>query len=431
VISADEIAGRQDRQQSPLGPTRCLAAVALVAGATVAIAAGAAGGRAAGLPPGTQFSAFAASVLTEPQAVRGTDGFFHLAYELILTNTRPLKVRLGRVEVLDARTQRVLRSLGGRRLVDAMSPVGGPAIDEGLPEPRSSAGPVVRSSASVVVWLDVRVRARSRVPRELVHRLAASTLAAPNRPVRRFTEVLARVPTSPRSPVALGPPVRDGPWLVSESCCANDTHHRRGLAAFNGVLLVPQRFAIDWFRLDADHQAWVGDPADVHSYLAFGQPVLASAAGTVVDVQDGVPDQHPPKPPVPPPIEDTVGNHITIEIGAGLYLLYAHLTPGSVRVRLGQRVRRGQTLGLIGTSGNSTTPHLHFQVMTTPAFFPTDSPPFVFDLFDLVGQVTKRIWDDDIGLQPTGALPYRAARPAGRRHLEMPLDRNVIVFPRA
>jgi murein DD-endopeptidase MepM/ murein hydrolase activator NlpD len=97
-------------------------------------------------------------------------------------------------------------------------------------------------------------------------------------------------------------------------------------------------------------------------------------------------------------------------------------------VRLHQRVRRGRILGLIGTSGNSTTPHLHFQALTTATFFPTDSPPFVFSSFRLVGRITARLWDDNLGVQPTGTLPFAAAARPGLRRRQMPLDRDVVRF---
>jgi murein DD-endopeptidase MepM/ murein hydrolase activator NlpD len=109
-------------------------------------------------------------------------------------------------------------------------------------------------------------------------------------------------------------------------------------------------------------------------------------------------------------------------------LLYAHLDPGSVRVHLGEKVRRGEALGLIGTSGISATPHLHFQVMTTREFFPTDSVPYVFDRFRLLGRVPDRIWDDNLGLQPTGELPFAPAKPAGLHRRQLPLDRDIIRF---
>jgi murein DD-endopeptidase MepM/ murein hydrolase activator NlpD len=123
-----------------------------------------------------------------------------------------------------------------------------------------------------------------------------------------------------------------------------------------------------------------------------------------------------------------VGNHVTVRIGPGLYTLYAHFDPGTVKVHVGEKVTRGELLGLIGTSGNSTTPHLHFQIMTTPEFFPTDSVPYVFNRFQLLGRVPDRIWDDNLGLQPTGRLPFVPARPTGLHHNQLPLDRDIVRF---
>jgi murein DD-endopeptidase MepM/ murein hydrolase activator NlpD len=114
-----------------------------------------------------------------------------------------------------------------------------------------------------------------------------------------------------------------------------------------------------------------------------------------------------------------------VEIAPGIYALYGHMDPGSVRVHVGDKVEQGQELGLIGSSGNSTTPHLHFHLQTVPTFFPSDGVPYVFDEFEMLGHITERIWDDDLGLQPTGELPFEAVDPS-IRHDELPLDRAVI-----
>ena len=70
---------------------------------------------------------------------------------------------------------------------------------------------------------------------------------------------------------------------------------------------------------------------------------------------------------------------MTIDIGHGNYANYAHLQPGSLRVKVGDKVKRGQVLGLLGNSGNSTEPHLHFSIGDGPAAVTANSRPFVID----------------------------------------------------
>lgn len=408
---------------------RGLAAAVLAAGMLVTSAGQGHGTGAATPAPAAQFTPLTAEVITKPTPFVATDGKTHISYELLTTSSLPTStpLRLDRVDVRDARTHQVVGSLSGQALADAANPVGDPlpGADAYTPAPPGPTPTVIQGSQQWIIWLDLILDRGQRVPKVLEHHLSGAVLAPSG--TSPFEETVQPTRTSGRPPLNLGPPVRPGTWYASEACCGN-THHRRGLAPINGRFYVPQRFAIDWYRVGEDGQTWEGDPAQLTSYLSYRQPVVASAGGRVVEVQDGLPDQTPPVTPPVPPIEDTVGNHVTVEVAPGRYLLYAHLTPGSLRVREGDRVEPGQVLGLIGNSGNSTTPHLHFQVMTTPEFFPTDSPPFTFRHFRVVGHVEPRIWDDNLGLQPTGVLPITPSPHDGRHRARYPLDREVLEF---
>ncbi|WP_345695261.1 M23 family metallopeptidase [Kitasatospora terrestris] len=367
--------------------------------------------------------------MTEPAPFDATDGKTHLSYELLTTSalSSSAPVRLDRVDVEDAGTHQVIGSLSGQALAEAANPVGNPlpGADAYTPPPPAPTPTVIQGSQQWIIWLDLTLDQGRTVPEVLEHHFSGAILTASG--PSAFEETVQATPTARTAPLNLSPPVLPGAWYASESCCGN-THHRRGLAPVNGRFGVPQRFAIDWYRVGEQGQAWEGDPTQLTSYLSYRQPVAAAARGRVVEVQDGVPDNPPPHTPPIPPIEDTVGNHITLEVAPGRYLLYAHLQPGSLNVREGDCVEPGQILALIGNSGNSTTPHLHFQVMTTAEFFPTDSPPFTFQQFRVLGQVEPRIWDDNLGLQPTGVLPITPSPYEGPHRAQYPLDREVLEF---
>lgn len=385
---------------------------------------GSSGGFTGGIDSTTGFTAISASYLTTPSPVEMSDGKVHLAYELAITNASSLPTRVDGVELHDAATSALVPGATGR--VD-LTPLGGGTEAEGTTSPGpGNTSVTIPPSSTDIAWIDVVFPQRSAVPATIEHVVSGALLRPDGTPVPTQFRV-GRTATATDGPVVLGSPVPAGTWYMSEGCCADDTHHRRGLAPVNGDLLVPQRYAIDFYKLDDQHRSWVGDPTKLESFLAYRQPILAAAAGTVVAALDGLPNNPDlPKPPTPPAITGTVGNHVIVKVADGVYVLYGHMDPGSVAVRVGDKVTRGQQIGLIGTSGNSTTPHLHFQILTTPTYFPADSKPWVFDSFTLLGRVTERLWDDNMGLEPTGVLPFAAAASPSKRTNELPIDRDVI-----
>ncbi len=372
------------------------------------------------LAPGTAFTPLIASTITTPAPVKGTDDKIHLAYELLLTNATALPFEVTSLEVADAATGEVLLVLGPEQLHRSVIRLG--ESSEGTDE----VGPVrIGGAETWIAWLDVQIDADAAVPERVQH-LATGALIRPQGDPAEIDAAIGTVAVSDQDATVVAVPVGVGDWYMSEGCCVDDTHHRRGFAPVNGEPLVPQRFAIDFYLLDDEQRTWEGDPSLLESYFTYRQPILAAAAGTVVRSVDIFPNSTSlPEPPPIPPVVETVGNHVVVEIAPGLYALYGHMDPGSVRVKVGDTVEQGQELGLIGSSGNSTTPHLHFHLQTEPTFFPSDGVPYAFAEFELLGSVTERIWDDNLGLQPTGQLPFEAVTPSIRRD-ELPLDRTVI-----
>lgn len=378
--------------------------------------------QAGGLDPGTRFTPLMSSLMTTPMPVKGTDDKIHIAYELLLTNATALPFRLDGLEVTDGDSDDTLLVEDDAELPQMVTRLG--ASVGGEP---GSGSVLIAPAETWIAWLDVPLDPDAEVPATLEHHVQGAVVVPEGEP-REFDVVIGRTAVDPGPATVVGAPVADGIWLMSEGCCRDDTHHRRGFAPVDGQGIVPQRFAIDFYMLDEEHTTWEGDPSKLESYFSYRQPIVAAADGTVVRALDGLPNTTSlPGPPPIPPIEDTVGNHVIIEIAPGLYTLYGHMDTGSVRVEVGDRVELGQELGLIGSSGNSTTPHLHFHVQTTETFFPTDGVPYVFNEFELLGWVPERIWDDDLGLQPTGVLPFEEFDPT-ERHDELPLDRTVIRF---
>ena len=379
-------------------------------------------------PAPDQFTPVVASPLTSStRPFLGTDGKYHLDYELVVTNSRPTPATLKTIEVLDAgkpagSPSAVIASYDGEQLVSRLrmmsnAPAGKPEIE---------------FNGTRLFLIDVAFDTRAQVPTRLLHRFevlgASSPAPVPVTPVA-LSYIIAPLEISSKQ-IEIGPPLAGKGWVALNGCCDIGGAHRASGLAVNGGVYFAQRFAIDWMRLDDAGHLVKGDPADVRNYADYGADVLAVADGTVVSTLNTLEDQVPGKLPDPATITiaNVDGNHVVLDLGDGVFAFYAHMRKGSVTVVPGQRVKRGQVLGKLGNTGNTSAPHLHFHLMEGPSVLGSNGIPYAIDSFALAGRpapkdvaaandaVLERSWKND--LFPT----------ASPRHGQFPLDLDIVDF---
>jgi murein DD-endopeptidase MepM/ murein hydrolase activator NlpD len=142
-----------------------------------------------------------------------------------------------------------------------------------------------------------------------------------------------------------------------------------------------------------------GNVSLAKNYFGYGKEIYSVADGIVVDTLDGLADIETIFSPPPVTSATAAGNYVIVDIGNRKYACYAHMIPGSVRVKKGDTVKEGQVLGLMGNSGNSDLPHLHFQVVTdTPSFLGAEGYPHVYRSFDLIGGVNTTLAEQKLSV---------------------------------
>jgi len=332
----------------------------------------------------------------------------HLEYDLVLTNVFTTPVTITAIDVLTLEGQPLLQLAG-----DTLAAMTRPLIG-------STPTDLVPQSGALAAMLDVVVPP-DQVPARLTHRITYDLAAdAPNLSIIGSHEIVGpELAVDPFAPLVIAPPLRGSGWLNANGCCAASAHRSARLAVDGARLVKIETFAIDWIRFEGP-RFYAGDGTRNEDYFGFGTEVLAAGDGTVAFVRDGIPEETPNEPPttVHQPL-DYGGNEVVLELAPGVYAFYAHLQPGSVRVQVGETVTTGQILGLLGNTGNSTAPHLHFQLADGPDVLTATSLPFVIDAWTLAGTVAPESTATDV--QVVGAPEPQTAT--------FPLELTVADFP--
>jgi murein DD-endopeptidase MepM/ murein hydrolase activator NlpD len=114
------------------------------------------------------------------------------------------------------------------------------------------------------------------------------------------------------------------------------------------------------------------------------------------------------------------------DLGRGVFAFYAHLKKGSVRVTIGQRVRRGEVVANLGNTGNTSAPHLHFHLMDNPSVLGSSGLPYVIDRFTLSGRISAGDFKAAEGLE--GIWSKSLSVKGSPRQKEFPVDGAIVDF---
>jgi hypothetical protein len=345
------------------------------------------------------------AISVQPAVFKG-GGRTHLCYEMHITNFGRVDCILTRAEVMRSDSEKkTLAAYTGDELGNR---VGRPGLTATTTDEKLKLGAGLRMVINF--WLSFDTAAEA--PASIQHRLSFKVGDYPE----ELSLECARAVVA-KGPVVISPPLRGSEWLAANGP-SNTSGHRRALIPVGGGAHIAQRFAIDFVQLREDGRTFTGDQKDNKNYRCYGTEALAVADGVVVAVKDGIPENVPGanSRAVPITLETVGGNHVILDLSNGHFAFYAHLQPGSLRVKPGDKVRRGQVVGLVGNSGNSTEPHLHFHISDSNSPLASEGLPYALPAFEVQGKG----W----GWKAVAGNPS-----IEKREMQMPLELEVVRFP--
>ena len=307
-----------------------------------------------------------------------------LVYELHLTNFDVVPLTLKRISIFAAQEiADPLTTLEGEKLSTAMIRIGAPMMMSGSSSAGSGNTRTLDPGGRNVIFLWIQLSPSKSAPATLTHRLVfSSTLAGTDKASDTTLEDF-QVSVNQNPVPMLSPPFDGGIWLAGNGP-ANDSDHRRGIFAIEGHIYSPERFAIDWVKVGPNGDSRHDGTNKNENWWGWREPVLAVADGEITEVVDEFPDNTPRVLP-PVTLDNIAGNQIVLQIARNLFVTYAHLQRGSIKVRTGDRVHRGDMLALLGNSGNTTGAHLHLQVTDHNSVLQSQGVPFIFAAFTYLG----------------------------------------------
>lgn len=365
--------------------------------------------------PGRELTPLIGRINGELIPVKLSDGKYYMMHELVLINTSTSEITVSGLTLTDP--------LNGNNVVFSMSR--NDIADHLHLGDTAERGTAIPGRGSALLTLDT-VFKDSDLPDAIDHNITYHTDQPSVLTPASGTERIARARISDVKPVVIAPPLKGAHW-VALNIAANQKH-RNAFFGLNGEWYAPERWAVDYIRLTDDlHSRLADDAAMLKNYPAYNQDIIAVKDGKITMVMDGEEDLAIGATLPNMSLENAGGNYVVEDIGEGYAAFYAHFIKGTLKVKPGDKVKRGQVLGKSGNSGNSTGPHLHFHIVKGTNPLGSQGVPYVIDSFSVEGQ-------PDGSKNPEEAFDKNLPCPVttkftGEHSDEMPANETILAFP--
>ncbi|MDG3581195.1 M23 family metallopeptidase [Galbibacter pacificus] len=292
-------------------------------------------------------------------------------YELYLTNFSTDTFTIKEIRITNGRDGSILLSLQKNSLKNNYIRIGTSKKDSDMQLPPGN-------TAVVYIDLDTQKKQPENIAHQIIfeaiHKNKASQISVHTSPIKCISN----------NQLVLGAPLKGGYWTtVYEPSW--ERGHRRVIYTLNGKARIPGRYAIDFIKVDKNGTYATGDENIVANWLGYRADVFAVADGIVSAVgsdflESPTISDHPRHS-----ADQATGNYISIKIGDSQFAFYEHLRPGSIKVKVGQKIKKGELIASLGFTGQTTGPHLHFHVADTNSPLGAEGIPFVFEKFQFLG----------------------------------------------
>ncbi|HEX9512797.1 MAG TPA: M23 family metallopeptidase [Puia sp.] len=347
-----------------------------------------------------------APFLSQPVIIDGRPTIY---YELYVTNFGSDTIHLKKLRISDSADNSALASFDNDELKTRMNRIGKPGKGDTT---------IIPGGSSCIIYIELVLK-NGATPVQLIHRFQFKALG---KPVNATDSIIITAVAIPKTQMlVLGPPLGNGNWAaIYEPSWRNG--HRRVIYTINGHAFIPGRFAIDFIKLDSKGRLTDRDADLIKDWYGYGVDVLAVADGVIASTRDDFLETPTVSGRERVTADRATGNYISIKIADDKYAFYEHLKPGSIKVKPGQKVKRGEVIACLGFTGQSEGPHLHFHVANKNSPLGAEGMPFTFEHFTYLGRYTNI---DSLGKSPW----FPSLGPGDMTRLkERPLPNSVVNF---